>query len=132
LSKLCLLSLEFLSLHGGCSILAPRRKLMPGALVPERHNTLDGKGWSPMLSRLLGVFVFLQYPVSPSFLAFATYITGSYRFNRRIMTTIIFIPFVVGSCSQIFWASFCNLLDSLFNQLFSWAFEAGRVRINIR
>lgn len=32
---------------------------MPGALVPERHdNTLDGKGWSPMLSRLLGVFVF--------------------------------------------------------------------------
>lgn len=41
---------------------------MPGALVPERHdNTLDGEGWSPMLSRLLGVFVFLQYPVSPSF-----------------------------------------------------------------
>jgi hypothetical protein len=32
---------------------------MPGALAPERHdNTLDGEGWSPMLSRLLGVFVF--------------------------------------------------------------------------
>lgn len=70
---------------------------MPGALDPERHNTLDGKGWSPMLSRLLGVFA-LQYPVGQVWLCI---ITRSYHFNTTlgIMTTIIFIPFV-GSCSR--------------------------------
>jgi hypothetical protein len=104
---------------GAIRFLAPRRILMPGALAPERHdNTLDGKGWFPMLSRLLGVFV-LQYPVNPSF-GFALYMNESYHFNTMwwIMTTIIFIPFVGSCCQVVFLASFCNLLDSLFNQLF--------------
>jgi hypothetical protein len=106
---------------------------MPGALAPERHdNTLDGKGWFPMLSRLLGVFV-LQYPVNPSF-GFALYMNESYHFNTMwwIMTTIIFIPFVGSCCQVFFWPRFATFSILCLINFFSWAFEAGGVRINIK
>lgn len=110
LSRRCFRHLIFLSLHGGCSILAPRRILMPGALASERHdNTLDGKDWSPMLSRLLGVFV-LQYPVT-QVLALHHYQILPLQHHVEDYDDDYFIPFV-GSCSQFFgprFATFSNL-----------------------
>jgi hypothetical protein len=71
---------------------------MPGALASVRHdNTLDGKGWSPMLSRLLGVFV-LQYPVT-QVLALHDYQILPLQHHVEDYDDDYFIPFV-GSCSQ--------------------------------
>lgn len=94
---------------------------MPGALVPERHNTLDGKGWSPMLSRLLGVFA-LQYPVGQVWLCI---ITRSYHFN----TTWVdhdddYFYIICGQLQPVFGPRFATFSTiCLIN--FSWAFEAG-------